>query len=608
MHRFLVGLALVVALATGSYAQESAMSDTIHYTLGWENPASQLYTVTATAPANGEPLLFSLPAWRPGRYIVQNYASNVQSVRAHDQDGAPLRAVWDDIDSWRVDPGDASEVTLAYEYYATTHDAGSSTLRPDLAYFNPVNLFPWVEGRTDAPVELTLAVPPDWDVATQLEVVDNGDGPRTLRAPHYHRFVDSPTIAAPEITTWSYEVDDVPFRMMFSGRLRLGERTQESIVADVEALSREQMALFGGAPFDAYTHLYQMVPRPIGHAVEHEASASYVLTDGLFLSDQGYNAFLSVTSHELFHAWNVKRIRPAALWPYDYSTPQLTRNHWVTEGITSYYEDLFLVRGSVITPEQYFQAIGDDIRALERSHGRKITSAAVASLTSWHSGYGDGNPNQSVSFYTKGAVLGVMLDMRIRNLTDGARGLDDVMRHLWSEYYERGRGYPEDGFQRAIETVAGASFDDFFARYVYGVEEIPYAEHLSVVGLTARETTDASRPATTIGIMPRPSGNRIALDNVFPDSPALAAGLMRGDVLVSVGGVEISTSADIVEAIKEHRPGDVVDVVYERDGEQNTAPVTLAGGANLRWVVESVENPTERQLRLREGWLASLAE
>ncbi len=591
------------------------MDDTIHYRLGWDNPASQLYTVSVTASAGNEPIVFSLPAWRPGRYIVQNYAANVQAIRAHDENRRPLDAEWIDLDSWRVEPDGATKVTLEYEYYASTLDAGSSTLRPDVAYFNPVNLFPWVEGRMNHPVALTFEVPPDWAIATQLERIDGGDRVEDrrdrkvmlaqFRAPDYHRFVDSPTFAAPDLTRWSFTVDDVPYHVVMRGEVRLGDRTQESIVADFEAMTREQVAFFGGAPFDEYWHLYQLVPYPFGHAVEHEASASYVIHDGVFMNDFAYMGFMSTTSHEFFHAWNVKRLRPAALWPYDYSTPQLTRLHWVTEGVTSYYDKLFLARSGVISEELYYEALGNTIHSLQRSPGRKVTSASLASLTSWHSGYGDGNLNQSISFYTKGSLLGLLIDLRMRDLTDGEKSLDDVIRYLWREYYEQDRGYPEDGLQRAVETIAGESFDDFFERYVHGVDELPYNDYLSVVGLQVREAVDETRPAATIGLAPRPTGQRVAIDSVFPDSPSLAGGLMRGDVLVSIAETEISTSADIMEALKAHQPGEAVDVVYERAGKEHTVSITLEGGANVKWVVEPVAGPTERQLRLRKAWLAS---
>ncbi|HYO47878.1 MAG TPA: PDZ domain-containing protein [Gemmatimonadota bacterium] len=607
MSRSIVPLAALalLALAETASAQEPAISDAVRYTIGWDNPASQLYEVAVSASAHGEPIVFSLPAWRPGRYIVQNYAANVQGMRAMDDRGNPLPAEWIDLDSWRVDPGTAQSVTLAYEYYARTFDAGSSTLTPAAAYFNPVNLLPWVEGRKDSPVTLTLEAPADWVVATQLE---RRPGPgHAFAAPDYDRLVDSPTIAAPDLLVWDYEVDGATYHLVFrnvKGELQLGDFTKEKILADVARLTQEAVAVFGVTPFDEYWHLFQLVPYPFGHAVEHESSASYVVQDAIFASADGYDGFLSILAHEFVHAWNVKRIRPAALWPYDYSAPQLTRLHWVTEGVTSYYEAILLARAGLLDEAGVYTGIANNIRALQASPGRLVTSAELSSLTSWHTGYGDGNPNQAISFYLKGSLLGLLLDLTIRDATDGARGLDDVMRLLWERYYEQGRGYPEDGFQSAAAEVAGRSLDDFFSRYVSGTEELPYAETLGIVGLTAKQEVDAGDPVATFGWRLRKQGDDVTISNVLPDGPALSAGILRDDILVSVEG-EATDGVDLEPFLSLHAPGDVVTVTVRRMGEEIEKRVTLADGGNLEWSVGPVESPTERQLRLRQGWLSS---
>jgi predicted metalloprotease with PDZ domain len=609
MSRSIVILsALALLPAQAASAQEPAMSDTIRYTIGWENPASQLYQVAVTTTARGDQVVFSLPAWRPGRYIVQNYAANVQNVRAVDENGNRLPAEWVDLDSWRVDAGSASSVTLTYEYYAHTFDAGSSTLTPDAAYFNPVNLLPWIEGRKDQPVTLTIEAPADWTVATQLERLPGSA--HAFAAPDYHRLVDSPTIAAPELVIWDYDVDGVPHHLVFrtvQGELQLGEYTKEKVLADVTRLSEEAVAVFGVTPFDEYWHLFQLVPYPFGHAVEHESSASYVVQDRIFASADGYDGFLSIIAHEFFHAWNVKRIRPAALWPYDYSTPQLSRLHWVTEGVTSYYEGVLLARAGLLDEDDVYRWIANPIRNLQSSPGRLVTSAELSSLTAWHTGYGDGNPNQAISFYLKGSLLGLLLDLTIRDATEGAKGLDDVMRLLWERYYAQGQGYPEDGFQRAAEEVAGRSLEEFFSRYVAGTEELPYDEALGIAGLSATQVANEEDPAATFGWRLRKQGDDVTISNVLPGSSALASGIMRNDVLASVDG-EAVTTVDLDPFLEAHQPGDVVTVTVRRFGEEIEKQVTLAGGGNLEWTVRAVESPTERQLRLRQAWLASRVE
>src|SRR5687767_1855117 len=278
-------------------AQEPAMADTIDYVLGWDNPATQLYDVRVTARAEGEPLVFSLPAWRPGRYILQNYAANVQNVRAEDDEGRPLAVEWTDLDSWRVDPNGSDRVTLTYEYYAATFDGGASVLRPDLAYFNPVNLLPWVEGRMDRPARLTLEAPAEWQVATQLERLP-GAG-HVFGAPDYHALVDAPTIASTDLVDWSFDVDGVAFHAVFRPEPDLQGYDRDQVLADLAAVAREQGAIFGGFPFDEYRHLYQLIPTPFGHAVEHAASASYVMgpAERVFADRDGYWGFVSVSAH-----------------------------------------------------------------------------------------------------------------------------------------------------------------------------------------------------------------------------------------------------------------------------------------------------------------------
>jgi predicted metalloprotease with PDZ domain len=600
-----VSILAMALLARPAAAQANSAADTVRYTIGWDNPASQLYHVTASAVAHGDSVVFSLPAWRPGRYIIQNYAANVQRVSAHDEKGNPLDARWIDLDSWRVKAGNARTVTLEYEYYAHTFDAGSSTLTPDAAYFNPVNLLPWVEGRKNSPATLVLEAPADWKVATQLSKRP-GNSHRFV-APDYDRLVDSPTIAASNLVIWDYGVDGVQYHLAFRtirGALDQGNYTRDKIVEDVSRLTREVVAVIDTAPFTDYWHLFQLVPYRFSHAVEHEASASYVVPEDLFTSAQTYDGFLSIIAHEFFHAWNVKRIRPAAMWPYDYSTPQLTRLHWVTEGVTSYYAMLTRARAGLLDQDGLTRIIASEINSLANTPGREVTSAELASLTSWHSGYGDANPNKSLDFYTKGAALGLVLDLTIRDATDGKRGLDDVMRLLWKKYYLQGHGYPEDGFERAAEEVAGRKMDDFFARYVSGTEELPWKDVLGIVGIAASQRANIDEPAATFGWDLGSNGGNVFVTAVRPGSPALAAGIMRDDMLVSIDG-KAPESDDVSAFLAGHAPGDAVTVRVQRVSGPLEFRVTLGGGGNSEWVVQAFDKPSARQQRLRTGWLAS---
>ncbi|HEU4464610.1 MAG TPA: PDZ domain-containing protein, partial [Gemmatimonadota bacterium] len=257
-----------------------------------------------------------------------------------------------------------------------------------------------------------------------------------------------------------------------------------------------------------------------------------------------------------------------------------------------------------IDEEGFYRENANAINALQGTPGRLVTSAELSSLTAWHSGYGDSNPYSNVSFYLKGSILGLLLDLTIRDATEGARGLDDVMRLLIERYYAQGRGYPEDGFQAAAEEVAGRSLDEFFVRYVAGTDELPYAETLAVVGLDASRVAQQDSPAATFGWRLRQQGGDVTIVGLLPDSPALAAGIMRNDVLVSLDGQAVDT-ADIGAFLSAHSPGDTASVTVRRLSREIERQVTLGDGGNLRWTITPLESPSERQLRLREGWLSS---
>jgi predicted metalloprotease with PDZ domain len=571
------------------------------YTISWREPHSHLYDVELTFEAAGQDSAdVHLPVWRPGRYVRQNYAANVQEVTATAGDDAlPIRKVG--LSTWRVtarEPGGLGRVTVRYRYYANTMDAGASLLSPEEAYFNPVNLFMVPEGQMFRPVRLTIEAPKGWTVATALTP---GRRANVFTAPDYHVLADSPTIVSPTLQSLQFTVDEVPYTMWFQGRFEPGEY-RDRIVPDVERIVRVQTGIFGGAPFDEYFFLFHLLPYPFGHAVEHANSSSYAIQDTAFESEEGYRGFLGIIGHELFHAWNVKRIRPAALWPYDYQREQFTTLHWFTEGVTSYFEALTMRWAGHTDDDGFLRDVGTNVDQLQRTPGRRTVSASLASWDSWLSGYGQGNPNISVNFYGKGLVLGFLLDAAIRDRTDGERSLADVMRHLYETAYLQGRGVPEDGVQRAAEAVAGGSFQEFFDRYVHGTDELPYDELLEPFGLRVVEETVESRPAASLGIRTRPAGDHASVVAIDPDSPALAAGLDVGDEIVAIAG-RLAPASGWESLLAGVEPGERVPLTVRRRDRVLDLVVETAGGGNVRWVLSRDAERTEREDRLFEQWM-----
>jgi predicted metalloprotease with PDZ domain len=588
-------LILAAWSATARAQQPTPMNE---YTLSWRDPATHLYDVSLSFAADVQDSVdVHLPIWRPGRYVRQNYAANVQEFFASDGDRA-LGHRKSALSTWRIATGGARRITVRYRYYANTLDAGASLLSPEEAYFNPVNLLMVPEGQIQRPVRLTIGAPKDWKVATALVPGDKRD---VYTAPDYHTLVDSPTIVSPTLESLQFTLDEVPYTLWFQGRFEPGD-FRERIVPDVEKIVRLQTAIFGGAPFDEYFFLFHLLPYPFGHAVEHANSSSYTIQDNAFESDRAYAGFLAIVGHEFFHAWNVKRIRPATLWPYDYMREQLTTLHWFTEGVTSYYEALTTRRAGLEPVETFLANMGQQIDALEKTPGRKVVPVALASWDSWLSGYGQGNPNLSVNFYGKGAILGFLLDAVIRDRTDGARSLDDVFRHLYQTYYLQGRGMPEDGVRLATEQVSGTSLADFFARYVDGTDELPYDDLLRPFGLEVRAVTDSTRPEATLRVRTRPGGQRAVVVSIDPDSPALSAGLDTGDEIVALDGV-VAPAEGWEALLLETRPGDTVRLTVLRRNQVRELEMKTTGGGNVRHVLSRPATTDARQDRLFAGWL-----
>jgi len=499
---------------------------TVLYELVPQAPNSHLITVTLryAAPEPVKYLDVALPAWRPGRYQIQNYARNVRDFRATDQAGRPL--AWEKLDksTWRIQCSAAREVRISYAYYANTLDAGSTLWNDEELYWNGTNLLMYVVGKKDLPARLSLTLPNDWRCAYPLKKVAE---PFVYEAPDYDTLADAPGIASPTLNVVRFDHAGTTYHLAFQGLV--GSLPTE-LVESVRRIVAVTVEMFGGeAPFTDYWFLYHIVPGGRFHGVEHMNSTSITVPANAF--EEQLRRFYSISAHEFFHAWNVKRIRPHVLGPFDYSQEVYTRNLWVVEGVTSYYDDLLCRRAGVLSVEDYLSALGSTIAAQQRAPGRLVTPVSAASFDAWLTP--DDN-NVRVDFYTKGALVALLLDLDIRRRTNGAKSLDDVMRWLYTTYAERGRGYPENGMQLAVEAVVGVSYADFFARYVDGTDELPYEEYLAVVGLEIVETLSPTQPKASLGIELTGDEKQTVIANVFPGEAAFRAGLDRGDILVAI--------------------------------------------------------------------------
>ena len=522
----------------------------VEYRISWVRPYDRLLDVTLSfaAPADTPRLL--LPAWRPGRYLLQDYAANVR-------EWSGSHPVWKDgKTSWRVGARAGEAVQVRYRYYAGVLDAGSSFLDDDEAYVNGSNLFMLVEGLRAAPHRLSVAAPADWQIETQMARAGE-----TFVARDYDHLIDSPFIAAGSLTRHTFEERGAKIHLIFRGDRGIDTG---QFVEPTRAIVRAQAALFGGLPFREYRFLMHVADK--WHGVEHEDSSSIVVQRsalaGCGPGDGGYDHTLSIISHELFHVWNVKRIVPARFSPYDYWQETPTRLLWVMEGLTSYYGELSLVRSGVWSPSRYLVHLQKEIETLEAAPARLHLSLSQASFDGWlaNPAHQHDAGNASYSFYNKGEIVSALLDLTIRRATSGSRSLDDVVRLLWEEHGKSGRGLEEDGFERLVREVADVG--DFFERYVDGVDPLPYDELLSTAGITFAAALRGDEPSLAAKVAS--ADGVLTVRSVFRGGAGMEAGLLPGDEIVSVGGARTASEAALADAVSSMRDG--AEIVIARGG------------------------------------------
>jgi predicted metalloprotease with PDZ domain len=586
-------------------------------------PSAHEFAVELTIPepaADGQQLV--LPAWIPGSYLVRDFARHIVEIAAEDGDGDPVPLTKEDKQSWRAAP---AKGPLVVRTVVHAHDPSvrSAWLDRRRGFFNGTSLFLEPEGHDHRPCELHLepptegAVDGDWSVATALPPAGAAEGGfGAYRAADYATLIDSPVAMAP-LARVGFEVAGVPHTIAISGQHRAD---LQRLAEDVQRICEEQVAVFGELPVtERYVFYLHVVGDGYG-GLEHGDSTALVAKrdhlprPGGDVDADGYAELLGLFSHEYFHLWNVKRIRPAAFTPYDLRGEVHTTLLWAFEGITSYYDDRALVTAGRIDREAYLERLGRVITRVLRGSGRHRQSVADSSFDAWTRFYQqDANaPNAIVSYYAKGALVALALDLLLRR--DAGTRLDAVMRRLWTDYGRPGIGVPEDGVRAAAEAVSGLDLGDFFDRYVHGTEDPPLAELLATVGVrlgTRPRSGRDDRGGTPPGDSPAPAWTgavvaddqgRARVRTVHAGSPAEAAGLSPGDELVAVAGLR-ATAAGLDEILRRYPAGEALAVHALRADELITTTLRPAEPPGDTFYLEFDSEAGTAEQQRREEWL-----
>lgn len=563
---------------------------TIRYAVSVAQAEEHLFRVTMTIPEVRDHVVVQIPAWN-ALYQIRDFVHHVLDVSATDEASHSLPVVKLDKQTWRI----AGEGTITVHYSSYWDDPGpfSSQLNPTHAFVNLATVLFYVPDRRGEDTRIAFDdVPATWRVATALRPGEMAAGHRTgaYVAPSYDALVDAPV----ELGTFE------DFRLEGAGpRIRVvvhGEGWKREQLADtVRRIVGYETQLMRGAPFDEYLFLYHIGSIAAG------ASGGMEHANGTAIFAESAAALPNVTAHEFFHLWNVKRIRPQSLEPVDYTREQRTRALWFAEGVTNAYASYALVRTGLWSRKQFYDDLATQITELESRSARHWKSVEEASLDAWLEKYAlYRRPEFSISYYNKGQILGVLLDILIRDSTDNRASLDDVMRALNDDFARRSRFYRDSADIRATaERIAGHSLEAFFARHVTGTDELPCAEFLARAGLVLKSR---GRPRAEFGFWPArgPNGSSVAA-RMEPGSAAEQAGVREGDVLLELNGAPFPRHAD--RWLREHRAGETVRLRLRRNSDERDVSFVLGERQERIYEIEEAGKATEKQRRILEGLL-----
>ena len=556
----------------------------IEYTVTIKNPISHLYDVEmAIRGIRGASVTVSIPAWSPGMYRIENYARNIQGFHALNARNQALK--WEQVDkqTWRITKQASDDVEVRYQVF-------SMQLTDEMADVAPPAVFMYVAGQKHVACSVKYNTPNGWKVYTGLE--KKGD---RYAASDYDIFIDAPAFIG-EFKVLDFELGGAKHYLVFSKRDVSMSAPQ--VTADIKDIAEAAMMMFGKLPYKEYLFLFK-VQAQAANSVEHLNSTRITVGENDFVSVASYRNFLATVAHEYFHLWNVKRIRPAVLGPFDYTKEVHTRLLWVMEGITSYYGDLLLERAGIDIPAEYLSRMSAVIDSLEHSPGRKLMSVEEAGWNAWLRS--ENVENNTLSYYAKGEIIGLLLDIEIRARTKNQKSLDDVMRYLMDSFADKGIGFPEDGFLKAVEAVAGSDFHEFFEATAQSRQELDYNRYLKQAGLVADIQL---QPGTIyVGIsFDAADGNRPRITRVVPNSPAERARLDVGDVLIAMNDERL-TFDSFRSRLHSHTIGETIKLTVMRGERLLNLNVTTIEFQEERWQLNDAARPTPEQLQIKNSWL-----
>ena len=583
----------------------------VEYTIRFSQAKNHYADIELRCDTEGKPQFeLMMPVWTPGSYLIREYARHVETISASDSDRTELSVSRSRKNRWMVKCGDAKSVVVKYRLYCNEMTVRTNQVERDFALFNGASTFMTPVCALDQKHQVHIELPDEWEHAI-CSLPNDGDDKQTFIAEDFDELVDSPILCGnPDI--YPFKVGDREHLLVSIGEGEIWDG--EATTRDLEKIVAEHHKLWETVPYPRYIFFNLLVEA--GGGLEHDNSTVMMISRWYYRDREKYVRWLGLASHEFFHTWNVRRLRPKPLVEYDYENEVYLRSLWIAEGITSYYDDVQLARCGLISQKEYLELLSKQIEKLQTTPGRNVQSLSDSSHDTWIKLYrpNENTGNSQISYYNKGAVAAFLLDAEIRSATGGKKSLDDVMRILYERHVGE-VGYSQSDFRSIVEEVSGVDLSDWFAHHIDGVDEFDYSNALGVYGLefpkpeSSPGKTDSDEKKKSegkkkawVGLTTEDKSGKLVITRVLRDSPAFEAGLNVDDEILAVDQYRV-TSGNWSIRLKQYQPGESVEVMIARREHIERLRLVLGEEPAASWKLSVVKEPSEEQKQQLKDWL-----
>ncbi len=573
------------------------VTSTLAYLVAMPQPHTHLFEVTARVENwSASTLDLKMPVWTPGSYLVREYARHIPVLTATGVDGAALLATKVAKNHWQIATQGQQQITVQYQVFANELTVRTNHLDATHGYFNPAALFFYIPGHEQQPIEITIDPPVGWQVTTPLP----GTQSNIFIADNFDTLVDSPfEIGQHQI--YEFMAGGKPHQLAIWGE---GNLDQMRVIPDIQRIVDTTAQIFGDLPYDQYLFLLHLSANSYG-GLEHKNCCSLLYPRWELRSDQDYQRFIQLVAHEFFHLWNVKRIFPQGLEKLDYDGENYTPSLWFSEGVTSYYDLLIPGRAGIYDRSTFFKELSKEISRYLTTPGRWVQPLTDSSFDAWIKLYrSDANSsNSQMSYYLKGAMVTLLLDLLIRDRSKNQHSFDDVLKKLWLDYGQSARGFTANGLEELIQEVAGINLQEFYQSYLYGLTELPFNDYLRPFGLEV-VTADLEPLPPYWGAVVKSEQGQAVIKTVVSGSPAAFAGIDAGDILLAIDDYKV-TAEQVTDRLMNYQPGQNIQVTIFHQDQLSNHQVQLSAPQPTKYELAMLAQVTPQQLYNLQMWAGS---